>query len=102
MEHEETAGGISYLIKSVTPLIGRVGAVASGIIGLLVALEKVSGEIISTLEGFLLVVTIVASAVVVWGRHTNSVDGVSRSLPLYPKRHRRIALAVLILSTAAM
>jgi hypothetical protein len=52
MEPEETAGGIAYLIKSVRPVIGRVGAVASGIIGLLLALEKVSGEIITTLGAF--------------------------------------------------
>ena len=98
MEPEETAGGLSYLIKSVTPLIGRVGAVASGVIGLLLALEKVSGEIITTIEGFLLVVAVVASAVVVWGKHTREVIGVERSLPLYPRRHRRIALVALVLS----
>jgi tetratricopeptide (TPR) repeat protein len=98
MEPEETAGGIAYLIRSVTPVIGRVGAVASGIIGLLIALEKVSGEIITALGGFLLVVTIVASAVVVWGRQTRDVGGTPRSLPLYPKRHRRIALAVLLVT----
>jgi hypothetical protein len=40
-------------------------------------------------------VGIVASAVVVWRRETREVDGVARSLPLYPKRHRRIALVVL-------
>jgi tetratricopeptide (TPR) repeat protein len=98
MEPEETAGGIAALVKSVMPVIGRVGAVASGIIGLLLALEKVSGEIITTLEGFLLVVGIVASAVVVWGRETREVGGTPRSLPLYPRRHRRIALVVLIVT----
>jgi hypothetical protein len=44
VEPENTAGGIANLIKSVTPLLGRVGVVASGIVGLLLALEKVSGQ----------------------------------------------------------
>lgn len=39
METEETAGGIAYLIKSVTPVFGRVGAVAMALVPLRAALQ---------------------------------------------------------------
>ncbi|MEP7198558.1 MAG: tetratricopeptide repeat protein [Chloroflexota bacterium] len=95
MQPEQTAGGLSTLIKSVAPLVGRVSAAVGGVLGLLAALKQVSGEVVTAIEGVLLVAAIVASAVVVWGRHTQTVEGNPVTLPLYPRRHRRIALGVL-------
>ncbi len=102
MSEGQPAGGIGQLLKSATPLIGRVGAVASGIIGLLVALEKVSGQLITTVEGFLLVVAVVASGVVVWGHSTQVVAGRSASVPFYSRRQRMIAAIVLAAASVLM
>ncbi len=95
MSSEETAGGISQLLKVALPRVGQVGAVASGLIGLLVALEKLSGEIVTALEGIVLLMAIVASATVIWGHSSKTVDGHSVSLPLYSRRTRRAAVVVL-------
>jgi tetratricopeptide (TPR) repeat protein len=97
MQPDDTAGGLSHLIKVALPRVGQVGAVASGIIGLMVALQKLSGEIVTAVEGIVLLTALVATATVIWGYSNKSVAGKSIRLPLYNQRTRYIAGVVLAL-----
>jgi hypothetical protein len=98
---EDSYAGLHDLVKKAIPLVSQIGAVAGGLVSLLAALEKVSGELTMALAGFMLVAATVASGIVIWGKTTRGAGAGHEavSVPLFSAAHRRtaaIALAVTI------
>ncbi len=98
MEHGEGTGGIVQIFKNAIPLISRVGVLAGGIVTLLSVLGRVSGTIVTALEGFLLLATVITSGMVAFGRTQKVIEGKTKIIPLYPPRQRRIAMIFFILA----
>jgi hypothetical protein len=101
---EDSYAGLRDLVKKSIPLVSQVGAVTGGLVSLLAALEKVSGELTMALAGFMLVAAIVSSGIVVWGRSTRGA-GLGKDLvtvPLFSKSHRRTAAIALVVSVVLL
>jgi hypothetical protein len=93
----DSYAGLRDLVKKAIPLVSQVGAVAGGLVSLLAALEKVSGELTMALAGFMLVAATVASGVVIWGKTTLNAGAGNDvvTVPLFSKAHRRTAAIAL-------
>lgn len=94
----DTATGWSHLGKTALPLIGQVGAVIGGVFSMLAVFEKISGEIVTTVEGFILVAAIIASGIVVFYRQSIIVDEQKKNVYLYPRKARIIAAMVMTIA----
>lgn len=98
----ETLTGWAHLSQTALPMLGRVGTIVGGIFSLLAVFRSISGEIVTTIEGFVLVVAAVASGIVVFYRSAIIVDNVKRSVYLYPHKARVVASIVLTISTVLL
>jgi hypothetical protein len=95
---EDSYAGLRDLVKKSIPLVSQVGAVTGGLVSLLAALEKVSGELTMALAGFMLVAAMVSSGIVIWGRTTRGAGKAVVSVPLFSRAHRRTAGIALVVS----
>ncbi len=95
MEAKETASGFGNLGKTALPLIGKVGTVTGGIVSLFAVFEKISGEIVTTVAGFLLLSAVIASGIVVFQQAAKTVDDHTRKEFVYPHQARIVAALVL-------
>jgi len=91
MDNTDPSPGIKHLFENALPLIGRVGAIAGGILSLVAALRTITNEIVIAVEGVALVSAVVSSAFVVWSRTTRRVDEKSIRVPHYSRKNRFIA-----------
>ncbi len=99
---DQSQAGIRDLAKEAIPLVSRVGAVTGGLVSLLAALEKVSGELTMAVAGFMLVAAISSSAVVVWGRTTRTKGTESINVPLFSPSNRRTGAVVMAVSVVLL
>lgn len=90
--------GWSHLSKTALPLIGQVGAVIGGVFSMLAAFQKISGELVTAVEGFVIVVAAVASGIVVFYRHSTVVADQKKNVFGYPYKARVAAAVVLAIS----
>lgn len=95
---KKSYAGLRELVKQAIPVVSQVGAVTGGLVSLLAALEKVSGELTMALAGFMLVAAIASSAVVIWGRATRTTGKISVAVPMFSQSHRRTAAVVMAVS----
>lgn len=95
----DTTAGLGHLFKNAIPLVSRVGFITGGIVTLWGVIQKASGEIITGVEGFLVIATMITSGMVVFWRIPKIVDDQTKSVPLYPRRHRVIAGVILAISS---
>jgi Tfp pilus assembly protein PilF len=102
MDNGESTAGLSHLFKNALPLVGRIGAIVGGIFSLLAVLERVSGEIITAVEGLLLFTAIISSAIVVLSRTSKTLDDQTLSVPHFSRINRTIAAIFLVGSSALM
>lgn len=98
-EATESLTGWSHLSKTALPLLGRVGTVIGGIFSMLAVFKQISGEIIMTVEGFVLVVAVLSSGIVVFYRTSHVVDGQKKSIFSYSHKARAVAAVVLVIAS---
>jgi hypothetical protein len=97
---EGSYAGLRDLVKTSIPLVSQVGAVTGGLVSLLAAFEKVSGELTMALAGFMLVAAAVSSGIVIWGKTTRDAELGKNAVAmhLFSKAHRRTAAIALAVS----
>jgi len=95
----ETLTGWSHFSKTALPLLGRVGTVVGGVFSLLAVFEKISGEIVTTIEGFVLVVAVLSSGIVLFNRAWVILADQKKLVYTYSRRARAIAGIVLAISS---
>lgn len=101
MAHGSNAG-LGQIFKDALPIVGRVGAVAGGMVGILNVFEKFSGQLVTAIEGLLLLTAVITSALVVTTKTTKVVEEKTIKVPNYPKRHRVVAGGVLAISSVLL
>lgn len=98
MDNNEPTPGIGHILANALPLIGRVGAAVGGILGMLAALKAFTNEIVSAIEGLVLISTVVSSAFVIWSRTPRTVDETRVTIPVYSRKNRAVAAVALAVS----
>ena len=98
----ESLTGWSHLGKTALPLLGRVGTIVGGIFSMLVVFKQISGEIITTIEGFVLVVAALSSGIVVFHQTSIIVNEKKKRVYSYSGKSRTIAVIVMIVASVLL